>query len=102
MTLSWLLMLIYPYFVSANIKSAKDLFTFSIGDLQKVTQLSIPDIYDLQKAAAAALQKHPALTGIAICNYFCNCILETKSKFRDSHNNLPLQCLSLTPKYCKG
>ncbi|XP_018411849.1 PREDICTED: DNA repair protein XRCC3 isoform X1 [Nanorana parkeri] len=86
--MDWTELDVHPRIISAvhkaNIKSAKDLFTSSIGDLQKVTQLSIPDIYDLQKAASAALQKHSALTALQL--------YKEKTRFPSQHQKLGLGC----------
>ncbi|KAM5125494.1 DNA repair protein XRCC3 isoform 1-T2 [Mantella aurantiaca] len=70
--------------IKANIKSAKDLLDLSIGDLQKVTRLSITDIYDLQKAASTALQKHPAITALQLYT--------EKTRFPCQHLKLSLGC----------
>ncbi|PIO37088.1 hypothetical protein AB205_0144530, partial [Aquarana catesbeiana] len=86
--MDWTQLDVHPRIISAvikaNIKSAKDLLIFSIGDLQQVTQLSITDIYDLQKAASAALQKHSALTALQLYT--------EKSRFPAQHQKLSLGC----------
>ncbi|XP_068110439.1 DNA repair protein XRCC3 [Hyperolius riggenbachi] len=68
----------------ANIKSSRDVLTFSIGDLQKITQLSIGDIHQLQKAVSVSLQKHPVLTALQL--------FSEKSRFPSQHQKLSLGC----------
>ncbi|XP_072284940.1 DNA repair protein XRCC3 isoform X2 [Pyxicephalus adspersus] len=86
--MDWTQLDVHPRIISAvqkaNIKSARDLFILSIGDLQKITQLSITDIYDLQKAASATLQKHSAVTALQL--------YREKTRFPSQHQKLGLGC----------
>ncbi|KAM9294301.1 DNA repair protein XRCC3 [Gastrophryne carolinensis] len=86
--MDWTQLDVPPHFISAldkaNIKSARELLTSTIGDLQKETQLSIGDIHGLQKAASVFLQKSPTVTALQLH--------QEGALFPSQHRKLSLGC----------
>ncbi|XP_075048620.1 DNA repair protein XRCC3 [Mixophyes fleayi] len=68
----------------ANIKSAREILTYSVVDLQRVTQLSVTDIQRLQKAVSATLQKDAVVTALQM--------YREKTNFPSQHLKLSLGC----------
>ncbi|XP_069807374.1 DNA repair protein XRCC3 isoform X2 [Dendropsophus ebraccatus] len=78
----------------ANIKSVGDILTFSIVDLQRITQLSIPDVQHLQKAAALTVQRDKkAITAFQLYT--------DKASFPSQHQKLSLGC-SILNNFLRG
>ncbi|KAM4690234.1 DNA repair protein XRCC3 isoform 1-T2 [Rhinophrynus dorsalis] len=68
----------------ANIKSAANILTFSVPDLQRLTNLSVDDVRHLQIAVSAVLRKDPAVTALQM--------FSEKTQFPSQHQRLSLGC----------
>ncbi|XP_077122784.1 DNA repair protein XRCC3 isoform X2 [Ranitomeya variabilis] len=78
----------------ANLKSVGDILTYSVVDLQRITHLSIPDIQDLQKAAAVTLEKDKkTITALQL--------YKDTATFPSQHQRLSLGC-SLLNRFLRG
>ncbi|KAM3918563.1 DNA repair protein XRCC3 [Leptodactylus fuscus] len=78
----------------ANIKSVEDILTYSVVDLQRITQLSIPDAHQLQKAAAVTLHKDKKVV-TALDLY------KDQATFPSQHQKLSLGC-SILNHFLRG
>ncbi|KAG8561338.1 hypothetical protein GDO81_015324 [Engystomops pustulosus] len=78
----------------ANIKSVEDILSYSVVDLQRITQLSIPDVHSLQKASAVTLQKDKKeITALQL--------YRDKAGFPSQHQKLSLGC-SILNNFLRG
>ncbi|KAG8449302.1 hypothetical protein GDO86_016090 [Hymenochirus boettgeri] len=68
----------------ANIKSAGDILTYSIPDLQRLGNLSVADVRCLQKAVSTFLRKSSGVTALQMWS--------EKAKFPSQHQKLSLGC----------
>ncbi|XP_063296019.1 DNA repair protein XRCC3 isoform X1 [Pelobates fuscus] len=67
-----------------NLKSAQNVLTFSVPELQKLTQLSVADVRLLQKTVANALRKNEMVTAFQM--------FSEKTQFPSQHQKLSLGC----------
>eukprot|EP00079_Xenopus_tropicalis_P028807 XP_012823820.1 PREDICTED: DNA repair protein XRCC3 isoform X1 [Xenopus tropicalis] len=68
----------------ANIKSAGNILTLSVPELQKLANLSVADVHHLQRAVSAVLRKNLGVTALQIYS--------EKAKFPAQHQKLSLGC----------
>ncbi|XP_063804582.1 DNA repair protein XRCC3 [Pseudophryne corroboree] len=95
--MDWEQLDVHPQIIAAvnkaNLKSVRDILSYSVVDLQRITQLSIGHIHLLQKAVSATLRKNTLVTALQL--------YREKSTFPSQHQKLSLGC-SVLDKLLRG